>query len=72
MRNNDVMCILLVLMWTNKKNTIKKFEYKVQFATSLQDCRNSKFVIFQEKNLKVYKSHKLNRITHLELNRITQ
>ena len=43
-----------------------------QNATSLQDCRNSKFVIFQEKNLKVYKSHKLNRITHLELNRITQ
>ena len=39
-------------------------------ATSLQDCRNSKFVIFQEKHLKVYKSHKLNRITHLELNRI--
>ena len=42
------------------------------YATSLQDCRNSKFVIFQEKHLKVYKSHKLNRITHLELNRITQ
>ena len=41
--------------------------FGVHFAgpTSLQDCRNSKFVIFhfQEKHSKVYKFRKLNNIS---------